>query len=120
MPSASFASLEPVVAADEGEDERSVLLHDRHRLRGRRRVDAEELGQPFDGRHAWRLHLDGARSSVLGQLGGARNAARDLEVGGVVAPFSHVTSVFSPEPEGARKSMLNLLPPSSRYSASTA
>src|SRR5262249_55210086 len=33
---------EPIVAADEGEHERAVRPDDRHRLRGRRRVDPEE------------------------------------------------------------------------------
>src|SRR5207253_11228523 len=35
--------VEPIVAADEGEHERAAGLHDRHRLRRRGLVDAEEL-----------------------------------------------------------------------------
>ena len=76
--------LEPVVAAHEREDERAVLRHDRHRLRRRGRVDPEELCKPVDGGRARCLHLD-RRVEPLRELGWARNAARDLEVGGVVA-----------------------------------
>ena len=60
--------LEPVVAADEREHERAVLLHDRHRLRGRRRVDPEEVGERLDRRHPGRLDL-GRRVEALGELG---------------------------------------------------
>ena len=42
-------------------------FHDRHRLRGRRRVDAEDLGERVDRRHAGRLDL-GRRVEPLGEL----------------------------------------------------
>ena len=76
--------LEAVVAADEREHERPVLLHDRHRLGGGGSVDAEELGQRLDRRHARRLDLLGSVEPRR-ELGRARDAARDLEVGRVVA-----------------------------------
>ena len=47
---------QPVVATHEREHE-PVACHDRHRLRRRRRVDAEELRQRLDRRHAGRLDL---------------------------------------------------------------
>ena len=75
---------EPVVAADEREHEGAVRLDDRHRLRGRRRVDPEELGQPLDRRHSGRLDLLW-RAERIGQDGGARNRLRHLEVARVVA-----------------------------------
>ena len=76
--------LEPVVAADEGEHDRAVVLRHGHRLRRRGRVDPEEARELVDRRDAGRRDL-GRRSSGSGNVGRARNAARDLEVGGVVA-----------------------------------
>jgi len=50
---------EPVVTSDEGQHDGAVRLDDGHRLRGRRGVDPEELGQPFDRRHPGCLDLLG-------------------------------------------------------------
>ena len=51
-----LALVEPVVAADEAEHDLAVS-DDGHRLRRRRRVDAEELRDVLDRRHAGRLDL---------------------------------------------------------------
>ena len=72
-----------VVSADEREHQ-PVADDDRHRLRRRRAVDAEELGECLDRRHAWRLHLLGCRERVR-KLRGAGDPARCLDVGEVVA-----------------------------------
>ena len=75
---------EPVVAADEREHERPVVLDDRHRLRRRRGVDPEKLRERLDRRHAGVSTSSGAPSGS-GNSGARGIAARDLEVGGVVA-----------------------------------
>ena len=79
-----LALVEPVVAADEREHERAVGLHDRHRLRRRCGVDLEQLGERLDRLHARRLDLL-RRVEARRELGCARDAARLLDVGGVVA-----------------------------------
>ena len=75
--------VEPVVAAHEREHE-PLVRDDRHRLRGRARVDAEELRDVLDRPLPRSLHLLG-RVSCLGKVGCRRHAGGDLEVGRIVA-----------------------------------
>src|SRR5829696_4766547 len=75
--------LEAVVSPHEREDD-APILDDRHRLRRRRRVDPERRRERLDRLDAGRLDLDRG-VETLGGLGPARDAARDLEVGRVVA-----------------------------------
>ena len=74
---------EPVVAANEGEH-RPLPDHDGHRLRRRRRVDAEELRQRLDRCHAWRLDLLGPLEWIR-EHGLARNPPRRVVVRVVIA-----------------------------------
>ena len=78
--------VEPVVAADEREhDACRPAFDDRHRLRRRRRVDAEQLGERLDRRRPRASRPPAGASSRSGNSGARGIAARDLEVGGVVA-----------------------------------
>ena len=74
---------EPVVAAHQRQHD-AVSHDDGHRLRGCRRIDLQELGEPFDGRDARRLDFLG-RCKRLRELGGARDSFRRFDVCGVVA-----------------------------------
>ena len=70
---------------------------------------AEELGERLERRHARRLDLLGRGERLAGtsaRAGRARATSRSA----AKSPFSQVTSVFSPEPDGARKS-IDSLPP---------
>ncbi len=78
---------EPVVAADEREHDRAVVLRDRHRLRRRGEVDAEELAERLARRDARRLDLL-RPVQRRGELGTPRDALRDLGVGRVVAALA--------------------------------
>jgi hypothetical protein len=83
-PRRELGLVEAVVATDEGEHERAVPVHHRHRLGRRRGVDSEEFGQALDRRRARRLHLLGLLERRR-ELRRARNSASDLEIGRVVA-----------------------------------
>jgi hypothetical protein len=86
--------LEAVVAADEREHERPVVLHDGHRLRRRRRVEPEVLRQRLDRLDAGRLDLLGAVEAVRG-LGQARHPSSDLQVRGVIAVLARDERVLT-------------------------
>ena len=76
--------LEAVVTADQREDDRAVVLRHGHRLRRRRRVDAEEPGQFVDRRDSRSRDL-GRLVEPLRECRRARHAACDLEIGCIVA-----------------------------------
>ena len=63
------------------------------------------------------VSISSGASSRAGNVG-ARGAERATSRSAAKSPFSHVTSVFSPEPDGARKSK-DSLPPIIPDSAST-
>ena len=90
---ASFAFVQPVVAADEREHDLAVR-DDRHRLRRCRQVDAEEVGEGLARLDTGRLDL-GRRVQPLGERRRARHPVRDLEVGGVVAALARDERVFA-------------------------
>ncbi len=73
-----------VIATHEREHDRSVRLRHRHRLRGRREVDAEEVGQCLARRDTRRLDLLRCVER-RGKLGCTRHCLRDVAVGRVVA-----------------------------------
>src|SRR5512133_2147348 len=74
---------ETVVAADEREQQ-ALVGHDRHRLRGRALVDAQELRDRLDRALPRRLHLLRG-GKLLRKVRSRGNAAGDLEIGCVVA-----------------------------------
>ena len=78
---------EAVVPADERKHDGAVRLRHRHRFRRRCEVDAEVGGELLARGHAGGLHLGGGLEP-LGKLRRARNATRDLQIGGVVAPLA--------------------------------
>ncbi len=83
---AQLQVVQPAIAAHEREHERAVVLDDRHRLRGRSRIDAEERREPLDRLGAGRLDL---RRRRLGrELRRRDDAARHLDVRGVVAAIA--------------------------------
>src|SRR6188472_1027352 len=75
--------VQPVVASDERQHDLAVDRH-RHRLRGRTRVDAEELRDPLDRALAGCLDLLGCRE-LLREVWPRWNPARDLEISRVIA-----------------------------------
>ena len=86
--------LEPVVAPDEREHDRPVELRHRHRLRRRRRVDAEELGELVDRRDPRGRHLE-RLVELLRERRRPRHAAGDLEIRGVVAVLARDKRVLT-------------------------
>ena len=77
----------------------------------------EELGERLARLHAGRLDLLGRSRASRGRRGRAATV-RATSRSAAKSPFSHVTSVFSPAPAGARKSN-DSLPPIIPDSAST-
>jgi hypothetical protein len=96
--------VEPVVAAYEREHDLAVR-DDRHRLRRRREVDAQEAGEILARRDPGGLDRGGCVQACR-EGGRARHAARDLEVGGVVAPLARDERVL---PGSGRREVVDRL-----------
>ena len=88
-----LALVEAVVSPDEAEHD--LAFHDNgHRLRRRCRIDAQELRDVLDRRHAGSLHRL-RRVEPFRELGRPGNRACDLEVGRVVAPLARDERVLT-------------------------
>ena len=75
------------------------LLHDRHRLRRRRRVDPEELRRATRSSSRPASRSPRARRAAAGTRAAA-GSPRATSWSAAKSPFSHVTSMFSPAPGG--------------------